>query len=115
MSTRKAETDFDTFMKVEMRVGTVVAVDESPARKPSYKLRIDFGAEVGERVSSVGVKPWYTPDQLLGRQVIAVVNFPPRQVATVMSEVLCLGSIADDGEVKLLAPDKPAKNGDLVG
>jgi len=109
--------EFDDFARVDMRVGRILAVDPFPeARKPSYKLRIDFGPELGERVSSAQLTVTY-PDRtaLVGRQVVAVVNFPPRRIAGFESEVLVLGAMGDDGEVFLLAPQPAAAEGRRIG
>ena len=93
------------FQKIEMRVGMIVDVQDFPqARNPSYKLRVDFGA-FGIKASSAAVQPWYGQAELLGRRVIAVTNFPPRQIGPFMSEVLCLGAVQSDGRVVLLRPD----------
>ncbi|MBH63866.1 MAG: tRNA-binding protein [Alphaproteobacteria bacterium] len=106
------EISFEDFLKVEVRVGTVVAVDEFPeARKPAYKLRIDFGSEIGERKSSAQITTNYAKDELIGRQVAAVVNFPPRQIGPFMSEVLVLGFPDDEDQVTLISPDKTVPNG----
>ena len=109
--------EFDDFARVDMRVGRVLAVELFPAaRKPSYKLRIDFGAEVGERVSSAQLTVTYPdPDSLIGRQVVAVVNFPPRRIAGFASEVLVLGAMGDAGEVWLLRPEPEAPVGSRIG
>src|SRR4051794_3735582 len=96
---------FDEFLAVDMRVGRVTAVDDFPeARKPAWKLTIDFGPELGVKRSSAQIAE-YAPEELLGRLVVAVVNFPPRQIGPFMSEVLCLGASDDAGRVILLAPD----------
>ncbi len=101
----------EDFMKVEMRVGRIVDVKDFPeARKPSYRLTIDFGP-LGTRRSSAAVQPWYTKEELLGRAIVAVTNFPPRQVGPFMSEVLCLGSVQTDGRVILLRPDQEGELG----
>ena len=93
------------FQKLEMRVGRIVDVKEFPeARNPSYNLRIDFGP-LGIKSSSAAVRRWYTKADLLGRSVVAVTNFPPRQIGPFMSEVLCLGAVQADGRVVLLRPD----------
>ena len=97
--------EFDDFLKVDMRVGRVLAVEEFPeARKPAWKLTIDFGPEVGIKRSSAQITN-YTREQLEGRLVVAVVNFPPRQIGPMQSEVLCLGASDEEGRIILLAPD----------
>ncbi|MCK0167970.1 tRNA-binding protein [Jannaschia sp. S6380] len=102
---------FDDFGKVDIRVGTVTRTEPFPeARKPAIKMWIDFGA-LGERKSSAQVTAHYEIGALVGRQVVAVVNFAPRQIGPFMSEVLVLGLPDDDGEVVLLAPDQPVPNG----
>jgi tRNA-binding protein len=98
--------DFDDFLKVDIRVGRIVKVDDFPeARKPAWKLVIDFGAEIGEKRSSAQIKN-YSPDELEGSLVVAVVNFPPRQIGPVRSEVLTLGVPDEQGRVILLRPDR---------
>ncbi|MDR7102909.1 tRNA-binding protein [Croceicoccus sp. BE223] len=104
--------DFDTFLKVDIRVGTVVAAEPfAKARKPAYILMIDFGPAIGIRKSSAQIVANYACDDLVGRQVAAVVNFPPRQIGPVMSEVLTLGFADGAGEVTLFRPDKPVPDG----
>jgi tRNA-binding protein len=106
---------WEEFMRVDMRVGRIVEVDDFPeARKPAWKLRVDFGEEIGERRSSAQITN-YERDELVGRRVIAVVNFPPKQIGPVRSECLVLGTYAADGTVLLLAPEPQAALGDRVG
>jgi tRNA-binding protein len=103
---------YDDFARVDIRVGTILeAAPLEGARKPAYRLLIDFGSEVGQRKSSVQITVHYQPGELVGRQVAAVVNFPPRQIGKFMSEVLTLGFPAEDGSVVLIAPDKKIPNG----
>ena len=97
----------DDFEAVDIRVGRIVRAEPFPeARKPAYRLWIDFGPDLGERRSSAQITHHYTPDELVGRQVMAVVNFPPRQIGPVMSEVLVLGFSDTDGKIVLAHPDK---------
>lgn len=98
---------YDDFQKVDIRVGRVVRAEPYPeARKPAIKLWVDFGPEIGEKRSSAQLTRHYTPEGLVGRLVMGVVNFPPRQIGKVMSEVLVLGVPDAEGEVVLLAPDQ---------
>jgi tRNA-binding protein len=103
---------YEDFERVDIRVGTILeAAPLEGARKPAYRLLIDFGDEIGTRKSSAQITVHYTPAELVGRQVAAVVNFPPRQIGRFMSEVLTLGFPAADGSVVLVAPTKPVPNG----
>jgi tRNA-binding protein len=103
---------FDDFLKVDIRVGTILAAEAFPeARKPAYKLTVDFGAEIGTKRSSAQVTRHYAPGDLIGRQVLAVVNFPPKRIGPITSEVLCLGLPDGEGEVVLIAPTKDVPNG----
>ena len=106
--------EWEDFEKVDMRVGRIVAVEDFPqARRPAWKLRIDFGPQIGEKHSSAQITN-YARDELEGRLVVAVVNFPPRQIGPVRSEVLVLGAIAEDHPVLLLEPDAGSQPGDRV-
>ncbi|MPS69614.1 MULTISPECIES: tRNA-binding protein [Novosphingobium] len=106
------QISFDDFLKVDIRVGTIVAAEVyEGARKPSCKLRIDFGPGIGERRSVGQVAALYAPEDLVGRQVAAVVNFPARQIGKALSEALTLGFADEEGRVVLFAPDQPVPNG----
>ena len=109
---RAAEISYDDFMKVDIRVGTIVAAETYPeARKPALKLVIDFGPAIGRKCSSAQLTVHYTPDKLVGRQVAAVVNFPPHQIGKFMSEVLTLGFPDEAGVVVLFSPDLKVPDG----
>jgi tRNA-binding protein len=106
------EIGLDDFLKVDIRAGRVTRAEPFPeARKPALKLWVDFGAEIGERKTSAQITDHYAPEDLPGRQVIAVVNFPPRQIGSFMSEVLVLGLHDDTGGVVLLSPDRDVPDG----
>ena len=106
---------FDDFMKLDIRVGTIVSAKHfEKARKPAYQLEVDLGGELGIRRSSAQITEQYLPEELIGKQVLAVVNFPPRQIANFFSEILVLGTYSEGGVV-LIRPDKPVKNGDKLG
>jgi tRNA-binding protein len=101
------EISFDDFLKVDVRTGTVLRAEPYPeARKPAIKLWIDFGGDIGEKKTSAQITAHYTPEALIGKQVLAVVNFPPRQIGKFMSEVLVLGMPDDNGAIVLVGPDQ---------
>ena len=107
-----ALASFDDFMKIDIRAGTILEASPFPeARKPALKLIIDFGPEIGTRKSSAQITERYDPEKLIGSKVMAVVNFPPRQIGPFMSEVLTLGVMNDSGEVVLIRPDADAPDG----
>jgi tRNA-binding protein len=105
----------EEFAAIDLRIGTVIEASPLPeARKPAFRLLIDFGVELGQRRSSAQLTRHYAPAELVGRQIVAVVNFPPRRIAGFVSEVLVLGAIPEEGDVILLAPDYPAPNGSRI-
>lgn len=107
-----AEISFDDFLKVDIRIGTVLRAEPYPeARKPAIKLWIDFSGDIGEKKSSAQITTHYQPETLVGKQVMAVVNFPPRQIGRFMSEVLVLGLPDADGEIVLIGPGKDVPTG----
>lgn len=107
---------WEEFEKTEMRVGTIIQVNDFPeARKPAYQLTIDFGTEIGIRKSSAQITKHYTKAELIHRQIIAVVNFPKKQIGKFMSECLVLGSVGNDNDIVLLAPDFKVENGLRIG
>ena len=106
---------FDDFLKLDIRVGTIVSAKNfEKARKPAYQLEVDMGEELGIKRSSAQITDHYRPEELVGKQVLAVVNFPPRQIANFFSEILVLGTYSEGGVV-LIRPDRPVKNGDKLG
>ncbi|SFN91281.1 tRNA-binding protein [Roseovarius lutimaris] len=110
-----AEITFDDFLKVDIRVGRVTRAEPYPeARKPAIKLWVDFGPEIGEKKSSAQITAHYDPESLIGRQVLAVVNFPPRQIGKFMSEILVLGLSDSNGEIVLISPDQEIPIGERL-
>ena len=107
-----SEISWDDFTKVELRIGTIRAVDAFPeARRPAWKLSVDFGAEIGVRRASAQITDLYDEEELVGKQVLGVVNFPPKQIGPFMSECLVTGFLTEDGAVVLAVPDKPVEDG----
>jgi len=105
-------TDFNTFLNVDIRTGTIIAATPFPeARKPAIKMQIDFGPDIGIKKSSAQITQLYTPETLIGKQIAAVVNFPPRQIGPFMSDVLTLGFANSEGHVVLFSPDSNTPNG----
>lgn len=110
-----AKITFDDFLKVDVRVGEVIRAEPYPeARKPAIKLWIDFGSDIGEKRSSAQITTHYKPENLIGKQVMGVVNFPPRQIGKFMSEVLVLGLADEQGEIVLISPDQNVKKGERM-
>jgi len=106
------QISWDDFMQVELRAGTIVAAEPFPqARKPAWKLTVDFGGDIGTRRSSAQLTALYQPEQLIGKQVLAVLNFPPKQIGPFVSECLVTGLYREDGAVVLAVPDQPVPNG----
>ena len=107
---------WEEFEKIEMRVGTILEANDFPeARKPAYQLRIDFGEAVGIRKTSAQITKRYSKEELIGKQVVAVVNFPDKQIGKFMSECLVLGSVGNDNDIVLLSSDQKVENGLRVG
>lgn len=110
-----AEITFDDFLKVDIRVGRITRAEPYPeARKPAIKLWVDFGPAIGEKKSSAQITAHYDPEALIGRQVMAVVNFPPRQIGKFMSEILVLGLSDSNGEIVLISPDQEVPIGERL-
>jgi tRNA-binding protein len=106
---------WDDFQKVQMAVGTIISAEVfKEVRNPAYKMIVDFG-ELGKRKTSAQITKLYKPEELIGKQVVAVVNFPPKQIATMMSECLVMGGLGDDKEVILIQPERKVKNGTRIG
>jgi tRNA-binding protein len=109
------QIEWQDFEKVDLRVGTIVSAAEFPeARRPAYKLEVDFGDDIGRLRASAQITDLYQPDDLIGKQVLGVVNFPPKQIGPFMSQCLITGFVQDGGEVILAVPDRPARNGDRL-
>ena len=110
------DLSWSEFERVEMRVGTILEANDFPeARKPAFQLRIDFGNEIGIRKTSAQITKRYTKESLIGRQIVAVVNFPKKQIGKFMSECLVLGAMGEEGDIILLAPDFKIENGLRIG
>lgn len=115
MQTTDKTLTWNEFMQVEMRVGTILEAELfKDAREPAYKMLVDFG-DYGSKRTSAQITKLYTPEELIGKQVIAVINFPPKQIASMMSECLVLGGIGDHKEVTLLQPERKVANGTRIG
>lgn len=111
-----SQISWEDFEKIDLRVGTIIQVDEFPeARKPAYKLKIDFGSDIGVKVSSAQIVHLYPREELLGKQIVGVTNFPPKKIGPFTSEVLVTGFYRQDGSVVLAAPDKEVHNGAKLG
>lgn len=107
---------WEEFEKVEMRIGTILEVNDFPeARKPAYQLTIDFGSEIGVKKTSAQITKRYTKEDLIGKQIVAVVNFPKKQIGKFMSECLVLGSVGEDNDIVLLSSDQKVANGLRIG
>ena len=107
-----ADISWDDFLKVELRIGTIIDVEAFPeARRPAWKLTVDFGEETGVRRASAQITDLYSADDLVGKQVLGVVNFPPKQIGPFMSECLVTGFVTGEGPVVLAVPDRPVENG----
>ena len=107
---------YNDFLKVQMHVGTIIEAEDFPeAHKPAYKLKIDFGETIGIKKSSAQITDYYEKEDLLNRQIVAVTNFPPKQIANIISEVLVLGAVENDGKVVLMQPERGTPNGSLIG
>ena len=107
--------NFADFLKVEMHVGTIIEVEDFPeARNPAYKLKIDFGDHIGLKKSSAQITNYYQKADLLNKQIVAVTNFPPKQIANIISEVLVLGAVEKDGKVVLIQPERATPNGTKI-
>lgn len=116
MNVENNELSWSDFEKVEMRVGTIVEANDFPeARKPAYQLTIDFGSEIGIRKSSAQITQRYKKENLVGRQIVSVVNFPKKQIGKFMSECLVLGSVGENNDIVLLSPDFKVENGLRIG
>jgi tRNA-binding protein len=116
METKETFLQWSEFERVEMRIGTILEVNDFPeARKPAFQLQIDFGSEIGIKKTSAQITKRYTKEDLIGKQIIAVVNFPKKQIGTFMSECLVLGSVGNDNDIVLLTSDIKVENGLRIG